>query len=108
MKEVLVYQTKISREPFSEWFNTLDVDTQVKADDYIIRLAAGGSRKNIRSVGRSVFELKVDYGPGYRVYFGETDTQSVLLLLGGDKSTQPRDIKKAMAYWKEYNDATSE
>lgn len=57
---------------------------------------------NYRSVGEGVCELKIDYGAGYRVYFGQVGSVVVLLLCGGDKSTQDRDIKLAKEYWKDY------
>ena len=55
-----------------------------------------------RSVGQGVHELKIDYGPGYRVYFGQDGTKLVILLCGGDKRTQNADIKAAKAYWAAY------
>jgi putative addiction module killer protein len=48
-------------------------------------------------------ELKIDYGPGYRVYFGQVGTKLVILLCGGDKSSQAKDIKNAIEYWADYN-----
>ena len=53
-------------------------------------------------VGEEVYELKIDHGPGYRVYFGQDDGAIVLLLCGGDKSTQRADIQRAKTYWKTY------
>jgi putative addiction module killer protein len=61
-----------------------------------------GNFSNCEPVGNGVHELKIDFGPGYRVYFGE-DGDSVILLQGGDKDTQERDIKKAKEYWGDYN-----
>ena len=60
------------------------------------------------SVGDGVFELKEYYGPGYRVYYGLIDSTTVLLLCGGDKSTQKQDIKRAKAYWADYQDDQEE
>ena len=102
MKNVLVYQMENGREPFNEWFQALDVEAQVKVDDFIFRMATGGSKKNIRALGGGISELKIDYGPGYRVYFGDVDRETILLLLGGDKSTQESDIRKAREYWEDY------
>lgn len=61
-----------------------------------------GNLGDYRSVGKGVFELRIDYGSGYRVYFGQIGSTIVLLLLGGDKSTQERDIRQAKEYWAEY------
>src|SRR5712692_2367909 len=99
MKSIELYQTENGRIPFNEWFLTLDPVAQQKMDAYIDRMARGGSQGNIKSVGKGVYELKMDYGPGYRVYFGEPDRQTILLLLGGSKRTQSRDIRKAIEYW---------
>lgn len=61
-----------------------------------------GNVGDCHSVGEGVQELRVDYGPGYRVYFGQEGTTIVILLCGGDKSTQTRDIETAQVYWREY------
>jgi putative addiction module killer protein len=53
-------------------------------------------------VGEGVYELRINYGPGYRVYFGQVEETIVLLLIGGDKSTQEQDIRKAKTYWTDY------
>lgn len=57
-----------------------------------------------KSVGDGVWEARLDFGPGYRVYFGQDGPVVVLLLCGGDKSTQRRDIRQAKAYWKRYSE----
>ncbi|WP_407888159.1 type II toxin-antitoxin system RelE/ParE family toxin [Scytonema sp. NUACC26] len=61
-----------------------------------------GNFGNYRSVGEGVCELKINYSPGYRIYFGQIGTTIVLLLCGGDKSTQDQDILKAIEFWKEF------
>jgi putative addiction module killer protein len=61
-----------------------------------------GNYGDCESVGDGVSELRLFFGSGYRVYFGEKDNQIVVLLCGGDKSTQSKDIEQAKAYWKEY------
>ena len=61
-----------------------------------------GNLGDYRSVGEGVCELKIDYGPGYRVYFGQIGSTIVLLLCGGNKSTQEQDIRRAIEYWTDY------
>jgi putative addiction module killer protein len=61
-----------------------------------------GNLGDVRAVGSGVFELKIDYGTGYRVYFSPVGAAIVLLLVGGDKRSQDKDILKAQAYWKDY------
>lgn len=61
-----------------------------------------GNLGDYRSVGEGVCELRIDYGPGYRVYFGQIEMKIVLLLCGGDKSTQEQDIRQAIKYWRDY------
>ena len=67
-----------------------------------IRRVSLGNLGDYRSVGEGVCELKIDYGSGYRVYFGQIGTTIVLLLCGGDKSAQVKDIRKAKEYWGDY------
>jgi putative addiction module killer protein len=64
-----------------------------------------GNFGGCKSVGRGVEELRIDYGPGYRIYYGRQGPLVVVLLCGGDKSTQARDILTAQKYWKDYLDA---
>lgn len=62
-----------------------------------------GNLGNTRGLGSGVSELKIDFGPGYRVYYGEDGPKIVVLLVGGDKGSQDRDIEKAKAFWEDYN-----
>ncbi len=102
MKATKVLQLDNGREPFTEWLDSLDLRTQARVSAYIDRVAAGGGRKNIKAVGDGVFEIKIDSGPGYRVYFGEEGRTILLLLVGGDKKTQSKDIEAAKWYWRKY------
>lgn len=70
--------------------------------NYIERVANGGCKKNIRFISNDIFEVKINKGPGYRVYFAQRK-DFFLILLGGTKSSQQRDIKKAKDYWRAYN-----
>ena len=103
-REIEVYETPNGREPFNEWFNALrDTRAQSRIRSRLISLEQGNFG-DYRSVGNGVFELRIHVGAGYRVYFGETDNTIVLLLCGGDKSSQPRDIQRAKTYWREYKE----
>ena len=104
MKErnVNYYITSNGKAPFIEWINNLDIKTQIIVDRYIQRVAQGGAKKSIKNLKEGLFEIKILYGSGLRVYFGEEGRKFILLLIGGDKKTQNRDIKKAREYWREY------
>lgn len=97
------YLTATNKKPFREWLDSLDVGARAKIRVRLDRVRIGNLGKN-RSVGEGVFELKVDYGPGYRVYYALNGKTVILLLLGGDKSTQKKDISQAKAYWQDYKE----
>jgi putative addiction module killer protein len=101
-RELRLYVTGNRKIPFSLWLNSLR-DIRVRA---VIRVRLNrirlGNFGDCKSVGEGVKELRIDHGPGYRVYFGQVDQRIVLLLCGGDKSSQGRDIEKARAYWADY------
>jgi len=103
LKEIYRYKTPNGKVPFDEWIQSLTEQNQARIDAYIKRAALGAAKKNIEPVGEGVFEIKIDVGPGFRVYFGEKGRTMILLLLGGDKSTQRSDIRKAKEYWRDYN-----
>ncbi|HLO88270.1 MAG TPA: type II toxin-antitoxin system RelE/ParE family toxin [Nostocaceae cyanobacterium] len=101
-REVERYITLEGKVPFDEWFNSLrDNQAKIKINKRLDRVRVG-NLGDCRSVGQGVYELKIDYGPGYRVYFGQVGNIVVILLCGGDKSTQDQDIKQAINYWKDY------
>ena len=84
----------------------MDIKQQVIVDRYIQRVAQGGAGKSVKSLKDGVFEVKIPYSSGLRVYFGEDGNKIILLLIGGDKKTQNRDIKKAKEYWRYYAQQT--
>lgn len=101
-KEAYVYQTDSGRCPFEEWLEALkDGRGRAKIRAKIARVRAG-NLGSCASVGKGVSELKVDSGPGYRVYFGQVGQEIVILLCAGDKSTQAKDIRRAHDYWMDY------
>ena len=102
MKSVVVYKLPNGKEPFEEWARELPQDHRAMIDAYIDRVANGGGIKNVRALKHGVFEIKIDKGPGWRVYFGSVGNNIILLLIGGYKGSQNRDIKKAKKYWRTY------
>lgn len=102
--QVEIYQDRRERQPFADWVNALrDRRAQAAVDSRLRRIALG-NLGDYKSVGEGVRELRLDIGPGYRVYFGRVGNTIILLLCGGDKSTQRKDIEKAKAYWADYKE----
>jgi putative addiction module killer protein len=102
MIEILRYLASSGQDVFGDWLAELpEARTRAKIATRIDRLAAGnlGDCKPLRN---GVWELRVDWGPGYRVYYAMVHKTCVLLLCGGDKRTQQADIKKAIQYWDDY------
>jgi putative addiction module killer protein len=100
--EIRVYSDAGGRKPFTRWLERLrDRQAVARIAVRIDRLAIGNSG-DYRELGGSICELRVDWGPGYRVYFARTGKVVLLLLCGGDKTTQQRDIERAKAYLEDY------
>lgn len=96
------YLTESGGKPFKEWLDGLrDITARQKVRIRLDRVRLGNLGKN-RSIGEGAYELKIDYGPGYRAYYGFDKKTVVLLLLGGDKSSQKKDITQARKYWEDY------
>ena len=88
--------------PFDRWFGALkDIRLQVAIDAQIARLRAGNFG-DVKSVGDGVQELRIDKGPGLRIYIAMHGAKLVILLGGGDKSTQARDITRAKQFWNDF------
>lgn len=101
MIAVREYTDPHGRSPFQQWFEDLDARAAAKVTVALTRLAQGNV-SNVKGVGGGVLELRIDYGPGYRVYFGKEDTHLVILLGGGTKKRQNRDIRTAQDLWTAY------
>lgn len=95
------FEDENGRRPFGVWFKTLDVMAAARVQRALTRLEVGNI-SNVKGVGAGVFELKVDFGPGYRVYFGKDGSEVVILLGGGTKKRQDRDIQTAHTLWQNY------
>ncbi|MCB0318868.1 MAG: type II toxin-antitoxin system RelE/ParE family toxin [Bdellovibrionales bacterium] len=104
-REVLVLETKDGKLPFVEWFDELKDQSIKKAVDARLTRVADGNFGDHKSLGDGVFELRIPRGPGIRVYYGLDENILVILIAGGDKSSQKKDIKKAKTLWKEYKNA---
>jgi putative addiction module killer protein len=101
-RHLLKYITETGRCPFDEWLAALnDKRTQATVSNRLLRVAQGNFGL-CRNVGGNLMELKIDFGPGFRVYFAEDGDTIVVLLCGGDKSTQTKDIERAKEYWQDY------
>lgn len=89
--------------PFIEWFETLDLTTQARIEVRFDRIRLGnfGDSKNL---GDGIYELRFHFGSGYRVYYGISGQKVILLLMGGVKKTQTKDIKTARRYWESYQE----
>ena len=101
MLEIRYYVAAAGDQPFAEWFADLDPTARAKVTRAIARMEQG-NLSNVKSVGGGVLEYKIDFGPGYRVYFGREGETLVILLTGGTKKRQQRDIEAAIAYWQDY------
>ena len=114
---VNAYRTSSGREPFTEWLDSIrDKITQSRIKKRIDRVE-DGNMGDYRRLGTNLYELRLDFGPGYRIYFSiyfsESDSSTLLLLCAGDKSSQTRDIERAKEFsldakqgYEGYNDGT--
>ena len=102
-KIIRYYETEAGESPFLKWIKKQDTTTRTIVIKYIDRVATGSSLNNIKALKDGIFEIKIFYGPGLRVYFAEEGACIILLLMGGDKSSQESDIKKAKEYWRNYD-----
>jgi putative addiction module killer protein len=100
-REVLDYKTALGALPFKEWRGRISDDATRIAIDVRIARFRGGNFGNSRSLGGGLFENKIDFGPGYRIYYA-TDGNKILLLCAGDKSSQDIDLKRAEKYLEDY------
>jgi putative addiction module killer protein len=100
--DLIVYEQDLGRRPYDKWFDGLR-DKRMQAR-IITRLGQvqAGNLGDCRSVGEGVIELRIETGPGYRIYCGRSGATLVVLLCGGDKSSQDKDISRAKGFWADW------
>ena len=101
MLEVREYVTADGSSPYAKWFNRLNAQAAAKVAIAITRMAQG-NLSNAKSVGSGVQEYRIDFGPGYRIYFGRDGERLLILLGGGTKKRQQADVEAAQARWADY------
>jgi len=101
LKRVIPYTDEQGKQPIVEWLDSLDIASRNRITSRFSRIELGNFGDNT-PVGDGVKELRFMFGSGYRIYFGEDGKEIVVLLVGGDKSSQKKDIERARYYWKDY------
>lgn len=99
--EIREYQNRAGASPYGKWFAALDRVAAAKVTVALVRVARGNTCK-VKSLGSGLAEMKIDFGPGYRVYFGRDGAALILLLGGGTKKRQDEDIAAARERWRDY------
>ena len=99
--QILQYLDPIGRNPFAVWFDGLDPHAAAKVTMAVARLELG-NLSNSKSVGGGVLEYRIDFGPGYRLYFGRDGATIIILVGGGTKKRQRQDIATAQTRWDDY------
>ncbi|NEP13027.1 MAG: type II toxin-antitoxin system RelE/ParE family toxin [Symploca sp. SIO2C1] len=101
-RELALYVTEDDNCPFERWLDALrDRQARARIKKRLDRIGIG-NLGDFKPVGEGVMELRIDYGPGYRIYFAQSGATIILLLCGGDKSTQDQDILRAKQYWTDF------
>ncbi len=101
MIKIREYIDAKGNSPYAKWFDRLNMTAAVKMTTALHRMEQGNF-SNVKGVGGGVFEYKVDFGPGYRIYFGKDGDRLVILLAGGTKKRQDLDISVAKKHWQDY------
>lgn len=102
-KDILIYKTREGKEPFIAWlFSLRDKMIRHRIEVRIDRIRHGNYGDHKRFHG--IMELRLEFGKGYRVYCGEDGNKIIILLTGGDKAYQDKDIEEAVEYWRDYHE----
>ena len=104
-KVVHIYRDQDGREPLIDWLESIkDITTRARIKNRLRRLELGNPG-DTKSIGQGIYEMRLHFGPGYRIYFGQVDNVVVVLLCGGDKGSQVKDVKRAKEYWTDYKNS---
>ena len=101
MIEIREYIDARGRSPYARWFDRLNAQAAAKVATALIRMEQG-NLSSVKGIGAGVLECRIDFGPGYRVYFGKDGDTLIILLGGGTKKRQQQDIGTARDLWQEY------
>lgn len=102
-REVIIYHTRAGQEPFTDWLDHLgDRIVEHRISARIDRIEQGNYGDHKRFHG--IIEIRLHFGKGYRLYCSEEGDKLIILLAGGDKSSQDKDIKQALVYWRDHNE----
>jgi len=101
VSDIREYIDANERSPYKNWFNALNAQAAAKVTVVITRISRGNFSR-VKGVGGGVFEYTMDFGPGYRIYFGKDGERLVILLGGGTKKRQDQDIRQAQLNWEDY------
>jgi putative addiction module killer protein len=99
-RSIAIYEDADGKAAFETWFNGLEPRAAARVTRALTQLELGGG--GLKALGEGVAELRIDYGPGYRVYFGQDGETLVILLCGGTKKRQQKDIDRAKSLWADY------
>jgi putative addiction module killer protein len=99
--EIREYVGVDGTSPDARWFNNLNAQAAAKVTMAVTRMAQG-NLSNAKSVGAGLQEYRIDFGPGYRIYFGRDGDRLVILVGGGTKKRQQEDIRRAVGFWTDY------
>lgn len=99
--EIKEYLEANGRSPYAKWFDGLNAPAAAKIATALVRMEQG-NLSNVAAVGAGVFEYRLDFGPGYRIYFGKDGDAFIILLGGGTKKRQQKDIEAAKRLWNQY------
>ena len=98
------YLTASGKNPFREWLNARDVAVRARLQARVLRFETGNLGDH-KSVGSGIWEARMMFGPGYRIYFGKDGDSIIVLLIAGDKGSQSRDVSLAQGFWRDYLEA---